>query len=100
MAWDVSTEPGFQKKLDWADAFVRQEIEPRDLVWPYPVNYQPLTPERRKVVDPLKQAVRDHGLWACHLGPELGGTGYGQLRLALLNEILGRSTWAPVIFGT
>jgi acyl-CoA dehydrogenase len=48
----------------------------------------------------LKQQVRDRGLWACHLGPELGGQGYGQVKLALLNEILGRSHWAPTIFGT
>ena len=38
----------------------------------------------------MKQEVRDHDLWAAHLGPELGGKGYGQLKLALLNEILGR----------
>jgi acyl-CoA dehydrogenase len=44
--------------------------------------------------------VRRQKLWAAHLGPELGGEGYGQLKLCLLNEILGRSQWAPVIFGT
>jgi acyl-CoA dehydrogenase len=38
-------------------------------------------------------------LWATHLGRELGGQGYGQLKLALLNEILGRSQWAPIVFG-
>ena len=35
--------------------------------------------------------MRKRDLWATHLGPELGGQGYGQLKLALLNEILGRS---------
>ena len=29
----------------------------------------------------------------------MGGQGYGQLKLALLNEILGRSQWAPIVFG-
>ena len=43
--------------------------------------------------------MRRRGLWATHLGPELGGQGYGQLKLALLNEILGRSQWAPIVFG-
>ena len=43
--------------------------------------------------------MRRKGLWATHLGPELGGQGYGQLKLALLNEILGRSQWAPIVFG-
>jgi acyl-CoA dehydrogenase len=43
--------------------------------------------------------VRERGLWATHLGPELGGPGYGQVKLALLNEILGRTHSGPVVFG-
>jgi acyl-CoA dehydrogenase len=98
VAWDFRTDADYQEKLDWADSFVRNEVELLDLMWPHD-NYKPLTAERRAVVDPMKQKVREAGLWACHLGPELGGGGYGQLKLALLNEILGRSIWAPVIFG-
>jgi acyl-CoA dehydrogenase len=98
MSWDFETEPDFQAKLDWADQFVREEVEPLDLVWPDRV-FTPLDDRPRKVVDPLKQQVRDQGLWATHLGPDLGGQGYGQVKLCLLNEILGRSGWAPVIFG-
>ena len=30
--WDFETEPEFQEKLDWIDAFVREEVEPLDLV--------------------------------------------------------------------
>jgi acyl-CoA dehydrogenase len=99
MAWDFETEPEFQKKLEWVAQFVCEEVEPLDLVWPHD-NYKPLDDAHRRIVDPLKQKVRDQGLWACHLEPSLGGQGFGQLKLALLNEILGRSTWAPVIFGT
>jgi acyl-CoA dehydrogenase len=98
MSWDFETEPEFQAKLDWADAFVRDEVEPLDLLWPDLV-FTPLDDRLREIVDPLKQRVRDEGLWATHLGPELGGQGYGQVKLCLLNEILGRSGWAPVIFG-
>jgi len=61
--------------------------------------FHPLDDKLRKIVDPLKQQVRDQKLWACHLGPELGGEGYGQVKLSLMNEILGRSRWAPIIFG-
>ena len=43
--------------------------------------------------------MRRQDLWATHIGHELGGQGYGQLKLALLNEILGRSQWAPIVFG-
>jgi len=98
MGWDFETDPAFQQKLDWADAFVRDEVEPLDVLWPDLV-FTPPDETRRKVVDPLKAEVRAQGLWATHLGPELGGQGYGQLKLSLLNEILGRSSWAPVIFG-
>jgi acyl-CoA dehydrogenase len=98
MAWDFETEPEFQRKLDWADEFVREEVEPLDLLWGHE-QFVPLDETRRKVVDPLKQEVRRQDLWATHLGPELGGHGYGQLKLALLNEILGRSQWAPIVFG-
>ncbi|MCU1612725.1 MAG: acyl-CoA dehydrogenase domain protein [Frankiales bacterium] len=99
MAWDFSTDPEFQDQLDWAAEFVRTRVAPLDLRWPHDV-YKPHTPEQRLIIDPLKDEVRMQGLWACHLGPELGGPGYGQLKLALLNEILGRSSWAPRIFGT
>ena len=98
MGWDFETEPEFQAKLDWADAFVRDEVEPLDLLWPDRV-FTPLDDTLRKVVNPLKQEVRRQKLWATHLGPELGGEGYGQVKLCLLNEILGRSQWAPVVFG-
>jgi acyl-CoA dehydrogenase len=98
MAWDFETDPDFQQKLDWADQFVRTEVEPLDLVWGG-LEFTPLDDVRRKVVEPLKQEVRRQKLWATHLGPELGGEGYGQLKLSLLNEILGRSSWAPIVFG-
>ena len=98
MAWDFETDPEFQEKLDWVDQFVREECEPLDLAFPH-LQFHPLTPARRSVIDPLKEEVKRQGMWATHLGPELGGQGYGQLKLALLNEILGRSLWASIVFG-
>jgi acyl-CoA dehydrogenase len=99
MAWDFSTEPEFEKKLDWIREFVREEVEPLEVLFPG-CEYLPLNNERRRIVDPLKQQVRDNGLWAPHLGPELGGQGFGAVKLTLINEILGRSPWAPIVFGT
>jgi acyl-CoA dehydrogenase len=98
MAWDFETEPEFQKKLDWADAFVRSEVEPLDVLF-RGLEFTPPDARLRGILDPLKQEVRRQKLWATHLGPELGGEGYGQLKLSLLNEILGRSSWAPIVFG-
>jgi alkylation response protein AidB-like acyl-CoA dehydrogenase len=99
MAWDFSTDAEFETKLDWVRAFVREEVEPLDVLFPG-CEYLPLDDERRKVIDPLKQRVRDEGLWAAHLGPELGGQGFGAVKLTLLNEILGRTGWGPIVFGT
>jgi acyl-CoA dehydrogenase len=98
MSWDFETDPEFQAKLDWVDTFVREEVEPLDQIWPG-LEFTPLDATRRKVIDPLKDEVRRRSLWATHIGPELGGQGYGQLKLALLNEVLGRSSWAPIVFG-
>jgi acyl-CoA dehydrogenase len=97
MAWDFTTDADYQQQLDWVDEFVREEVEPLDLVLGDPYDKSDL--KALEIVRPLQQQVRDRGLWAAHLGPELGGQGYGQLKLALLNEILGRSRWAPSVFG-
>ena len=97
--WDFETEPEFEEKLQWIREFKKEFIEPLDLVYPGRAFF-PLDDETGPAVEPLKQEVRKQGLWAAHLGPELGGTGFGQVKLALINEILGTSSWAPIIFGT
>ena len=99
--WEFFTEPEFQEKLDWMTAFVRDECEPLDLLFPRPGDpYDVHNKASRAILAPLREKVKEQGLWACHLGPELGGQGFGQLKLALMNEILGRSGWAPTVFGT
>src|SRR5882757_5327128 len=95
--YEFGTDADYQAQLDWAEDFVRTEVEPLDLVFPNP--YDRGDARAMAAARPLMDAVRANGLWACHLPPELGGGGYGQLKLALLNEILGRSVWAPTIFG-
>ena len=98
MAWDFSTEPEFQEQLDWVADFCQNEVEPLDLVFPGAAWSR--NAKAKALADPLKEQVKARGLWALFLGPELGGPGFGQVRLALLNEILGRYRSAPVIFGT
>ena len=97
MAWDFSTEPEFQDQLDWVEQFCREEVEPLELVFPYAVRMR--DPKMKALVDPLRQQVKDRGLWAIFLDKELGGPGFGQLKLALVNEIIGRYGSAPAIFG-
>jgi acyl-CoA dehydrogenase len=94
MAWDFSTEPAFQEKLDWMRDFVRQEV------WPLETIVDDLgTDGLRRAIEPLQEQVKDRELWAAHLDPELGGQGYGQVKLGLMHEILGTSPFAPFVFG-
>ena len=97
MGWDFETEPEYQAKLDWVDRFLREDVEPLDYVLADP--YDKSDQRALAIVRPLQDEVRAQGLWAAHLTPELGGQGYGQVKLALLNELLGRSRWAPSVFG-
>ena len=58
MAWDFSTEPEFQKKLDWVEDFCKNEIEPLDLVFPYAVR------------------SKDPKVDVCRIGMQFGGGGH------------------------
>ena len=97
---DFRVDPDFQAKLDWIAKFVREEIEPLDLLFPSAgAMYDTKNQKARALIAPLRGQVKAQGLWACHLPPELGGKGFGQLKLALMNEIIGRCSWAPTVFG-
>ncbi|RNL62892.1 acyl-CoA dehydrogenase [Nocardioides marmoriginsengisoli] len=96
--WGFEAEPEFQRELDWIDQFVRTEIEPLDLLIENPFDLN--DPLRRRLIPPLQQEVRERKLWACHLGSHLGGPGFGQLKLALMNEIIGRTHCGPTVFGS
>src|SRR5215211_6866243 len=94
MAWDFSTEPEFQRKLDWMADFVRAEV------WPLETVVEELGQDGfERAIAPLRDEVKRRGLWAAHLGPELGGQGFGQVKLGLMHEILGMCEYAPPIFG-
>jgi acyl-CoA dehydrogenase len=97
MTWGFETEPEYQTKLDWVQQFVKDEVEPLELVLGHPADVR--NPRRAALVKPLQAVVRRQGLWACHLGQELGGQGYGQVKLGLLNEILGGALYGPSVFG-
>ncbi len=94
MAWDFSTEPEFEQQLAWMRTFVRERI------WPLETLGDELGWEGlRTAAAPLQDEVRARGLWAAHLDPELGGQGFGQVKLGLMHEILGSSPIAPLCFG-
>jgi acyl-CoA dehydrogenase len=92
MAWDFATEPEFEEKLVWMRQFVREEIFPIETL---DLSHDHMT----KLIKPLQDEVRARGLWAAHLPAELGGMGFGQVKLGLMHEILGQSPYGPVVFG-
>jgi acyl-CoA dehydrogenase len=94
MPWDFSTDPEFEAKLAWMRDFVREEI------WPLDTVYGELSQAQVDAIyAPLQDRVKAEGLWAAHLDPELGGQGFGQVKLGLMHEILGSSPFAPNAFG-
>ena len=55
MAWDFSTEPEFEEKLEWMRAFVRQEV--------FPLETLSLTYDQIRVaIRPLQEQVKAQGL--------------------------------------
>jgi acyl-CoA dehydrogenase len=94
MAWDFSTEPEFQEQLDWMREFVREEIWPIETI-AHDLDQSALD----RIYVPLQEEVKRRGLWAAHLPPDLGGQGFGQVKLGLMHEILGTSPFAPNAFG-
>jgi acyl-CoA dehydrogenase len=94
MAWDFETDPEFQEQLDWMRALIDDEIIPIE-----PVLAHAPRDEVDAIRRTLQQRVKDRGLWGAFLDPKLGGLGFGQLKLALMSEVIGRSMWSMGVFG-
>lgn len=71
MAWDFSTEPEFESKLEWMRAFMREEVYPLEVL---EADFQGFG----RTLRPLQAEVKRQGLWATHLPP---------------------SMWGPIVFG-
>ncbi len=57
-------------------------------------------PEAEALMKHLQARVKAMGMWAPHLPKEAGGMGIGFLPYVYMNEILGRSPYAPRAFGS
>src|SRR6185436_5450262 len=88
MSWDFSTEPEFQRKLDWVDQFCREKVDPLEFVFPYAVRSP--DPVVKAYVRELQQEVKDQGLWAIFLDREHGDA--RRLRHPGAEETVARAT--------
>ena len=88
MAWDFSTDAQFEEQLEWMRAFVREEI------WPIePIVHDLSQAQLDRIYAPLQARVKERGLWAAHLDPELGGQGFGQVRNSGFHRGIDRSAF-------
>jgi alkylation response protein AidB-like acyl-CoA dehydrogenase len=71
-------------------AFMEQHVYP---------NERELQADDADLIRKLRAEAKEAGLWAPHVPPEAGGTGQGFLAYAHLNEEIGRSTYAQLVFG-
>jgi acyl-CoA dehydrogenase len=71
-------------------AFMEQHVYP---------NERALSGDDAELIASLRERAKTEGLWAPHVPPEAGGSGQGFLAYAHLNEEIGRSTYAQLVFG-
>ena len=91
---DFSIPPELQAHRDSVTAFMKQYVYPNESAF---VEEEGLPTELEQE---LQSKVKAQGLWGPNLPREWGGMGIGFIGQALLNEIIGRSVFAPRLFGS
>ncbi len=90
---DFSIPPELEAMRDRTTAFMDEFVYPNESQL---VEDEGLPVELER---DLQRRVKALGLWAPHLPREWGGMGIGFIGQALINEIVGRSVFAPRLFG-
>ena len=91
--WHGTSPPTPSSRSSWTGCATSCATE----VWPIETVFDELGEDGfERAIAPLQERVKERGLWAAHLPPELGGQGFGQVKLGLMHEILGTSPFAPV----
>jgi len=88
----IAPDPAHLDRRAQVRAFMEEHVYPNE----------PALAREDDAADALMQELRAQakaaGIWAPHLPQEAGGTGSGFIEYALLNEEIGRSTWAQLVF--
>jgi acyl-CoA dehydrogenase len=86
---DLAAPPDVAALRDRYLAFMDEHVYP---------NERALDADDEELIAELRARAKTEGLWAPHLPREAGGTGHGFLAYAHLNEVIGRSVHAQLVF--
>ena len=97
---DFSIKPEIQAMREQLVEFLESKIYPIEAeLFHYDETAFPKCAEDHPKVRALQAEAKALGLWAGHLPLDAGGMGLSVLDYGLLNEIIGRSYFAPRVFG-
>ncbi|MBI2723955.1 MAG: acyl-CoA dehydrogenase family protein [Chloroflexi bacterium] len=91
---DFTLSPEIKEQRRKARAFLDEYIIPNEHI------LEQHNDESAALMKDLQARVKAMGMWALFIGSEAGGSGTGFLPYAFVNEILGRSPYAPRAFGS
>lgn len=97
---DFSIDPAIEAHREKIIDFLETKIYQREATWAeMEEEIFPACVEDSDEIRALQKEAQALGIWAGHLPSEAGGMGLTVTEYGLLNEIIGRSHWAPRIFG-
>jgi acyl-CoA dehydrogenase len=84
---------------EYAEARARYRAFMEEHVYPNEAALEREDDASLELIGSLQKRARSAGLWAPHVPPEAGGSGKGFLYYACVNEEIGRSLYAQLVFG-
>jgi acyl-CoA dehydrogenase len=98
---EFSVRPEIEELRGRIARFLEERVHPREAEWlRWEEDHFPACVEDSDEVRVLQGEARAMGVWAGHLPREAGGMGLSVVDYGLLNEVIGRSIFAPRIFGS
>jgi len=97
---NFAIDPAIEAMREQILEFLEEKVYPNEQAWLRREEaIYPDCVEDSAEIRALQDEVKEMGLWAGHLPSEAGGMGLSVMEYGLLNEIIGRSHFAPRIFG-